>query len=318
MAAGTQSNFVIYEDEFFEGAYETIEQNVNGFNAASQGAIRLVTDIHRGDYRKRSFIQTTDLINRRDPTVVSTVADTAVTQDDAKEPKLSRRIGPVAQTLSAWKKIGSDQDEFSFVMGQQMGPEMMQDYLDTAILAVESALDGVAALENDDSGATITSAGLIDTLALFGDQSSRIALWVMHSKTYYDLVKEQHAAKITDVSNVNIYQGIPITLGKPVLVTDSSSLIISGTTNQYITLGLVPDAVYVRESEQRSMTSELVTGLENLVYRIQGEYAMTIGVKGFDYTGTANPTDATIGSSANWSKVATANKSCAGVRMITL
>ena len=320
MAVGTQSDFVVYDDEFFEGAYETIQQNVDAFNGASNGCIQLIPDVHRGDWRKRSFFQVVSggLIARRDPTSVSAVTSGKMTQDDAAEPKLSRRIGPIEQTLSAWKKIGSDEAEFSYILGQQAGPEMFQNHLNTALMAIESALDGVAALENDDSGATILTSGLIDTKFLLGDKAGRIGLWVMHSKVYADLVKEQAALKITDVSNVNIYQGVPITLGIPVLVTDSSSLIISGTANQYITLGLVPGAVTVRESEQKTLVSELVTGYENLTYRIQGEYAITVGVMGFDFTGSANPNDAAIGSSANWSQVATSTKDCGGVRMLTL
>ena len=320
MAVGTQGDFVIYEDEFFEGAYETIQQNIEAFNGASNGCIQLIPDIHRGDWRKRSFFQVVSggLVSRRDPTVTTTVDSAAMTQDDAAEPKLSRRIGPVENTLSSWKKIGSDEKEFSFILGQQAGPEIFQDHLNTALMGVESALDGVAALENDDSAATITTTGLIDSRFLFGDKAGKVKLWVMHSKVYADLVKEQVALKIVNVSDVNIYQGIPITLGIPVLVTDSSSLIVSGTANTYITLGLVPGAVTVRESEEKTMVSELVTGSENITYRIQGEYAVTLGVLGFDFTGSANPADAAIGSSANWSQVATSVKSCAGVRMLTL
>jgi len=319
MAVGTQGDLVIYQDELFEGAYEVIQQNIDAFNGASAGAIELLTDIHRGDWRKRSFFKNvSDLVRRRDPTSTSSVTSKAMTQDDAAEPKISRGIGPVEQTLSAWKKIGSDEDEFSYIFGQQAGPAMFQDYLDTAIMAAESALDGVSALENDDSGATITTAGLTDTKFLMGDAAGRLVAWVMHSKVVADLMKEQQALKITNVSDRTIYGGMPGTLGLPVVITDSSSLIISGTADTYITLGLVRGGVTVRESEEKTVVTEQVTGYDNIQIRLQGEHAFTLGVKGFDFTGSANPTDAALGSSANWSKVASDNKSCAGVRMLTL
>jgi len=320
MAIGTEADFVIYQDQFFAGAYEVIQQNIDVFNGASRNCIRLIDEAHRGDYRQRSFFKRVSggLITRRDTTSTGAVASAKLAMDDAKEPKLSRRIGPVEDTIDAFRKIATDPAEFSFIIGQQTGPEMFQNHVDTAIMAAESALEGVAALCNDDSGATITTTGLVDTLALFGDKAAMLALWVMHSKVFYDLVKEQIGLKITDVSNYSIYEGLPITLNRPVVVTDSSSLIVAGTANKYVTLGLVPDGVAVRNSDERTIVTEPVTGLENITQRIQGEYAITVGVKGFDWTGSANPTDASLGSSANWSKVATDNKSCAGVRMLTL
>ena len=185
-------------------------------------------------------------------------------------------------------------------------------------MAVESCLDGVSALEVDGSAATITTDNLISVQFKLGDKAGRIRLWVMHSKVYADLVKEQRALNTTNISDVNIYQGVPITLGKPVLVTDSDSLIVAGTTNNYVTLGLVEAAVVIRESEERTIMSERVSGYENITYRIQGEYGITIGVKGFDFTGSVNPNDASLGSSANWSQVASSVKDCAGVRLLTL
>lgn len=319
MAVGTQSDFIIYEDEFFAGAYEVIEQNVQVFNGPSRGSLRLITDPHRGDWRKRSFFQTVSggLISRRDPSTDDSVTSAKLAQDDAKEPKCSRRIGPVENTLSSFKKIDEDPRVMSFILGQQTGPEMFQNHVNTAIMAVEAALEGVSDLSEDDSSGTITTNGLIDALAKMGDQAARIVAWVMHSKVFYDLVKEQKALNVTDISSVNIMEGMPITMNRPVIVTDSSSLYTSGTTTQYSTLGLVADAVMVRESEAREIVTETITGRENLNLRIQGEYAVTVGVKGFDFTGSANPTDAALASSGNWSQVASDVKSCAGVRLLT-
>ena len=48
LAVGTQSDFIIYEDEFFAGAYEVIEQNVQVFNGPSRGTMILVPERRRG------------------------------------------------------------------------------------------------------------------------------------------------------------------------------------------------------------------------------------------------------------------------------
>jgi len=317
MAVGSKSNFIIYEDEFFAGAYEVVEQNVNVFNELSNGAIRLIPETHRGDFYKRSFFQNPTLISRRDPTAVTAVASTAMTMDDATSPKLARRIGPIEQTEDSFRKIDEDPAIMSFILGQQTGPAIFKDHLDTGVMACEACLDGVAALEIDNTGSTITTAMLVDVLAKFGDAAGRIIAWVMHSKPFYDLVKAQIAAKITNIADVNVMTGMPVTLGRPVIVTDSSSLVLDGTTDYYVTLGLTADGVVVMESEQRKIVNEQVTGYENLTQRLQGEYSITTRVKGFDYTGAANPNAATLGASANWSQVAADVKSCAGVRLAT-
>ena len=73
----------------------------------------------------------------------------------------------------------------------------------------------------------------------------------------------------------------------------------------------------VVESEERQVVSDLITGLENLVMRVQGEYAFNVGVKGYKWNTTANPADAALATGANWTKVATSDKSTAGVMLIT-
>src|SRR5262245_50036231 len=47
----------------------------------------------------------------------------------------------------------------------------------------------------------------------------------MHSKPYYDLVQSQINANITGISNFAIAQATPVTLNRPVIITDSSSLV---------------------------------------------------------------------------------------------
>jgi len=319
MAAGTKSNFVIYEAEFFAGAYETIEQNVQVFNEASRNAIRLVPAIHRGDFLKESFFQNVSggLINRRDTTSVAAATSSPLGMDDATSPKLARRIGPVEDTIDAFKKINEDPSLMSFVLGQQVGPEMFKDHLNAGVLACDAALNGVAALEYDASGSDPTAILLLRALAKMGDAANRVVAWVMHSSVYFKLMESYINDKVTNVADVVVYGGTPPSLGRPVIVTDSSALVLSGTTNYYVTLGLVAGGIEVDESESRTLETETVLGKDNITVRLQGEYSITTKVKGFDYTGAANPNDATIGSSANWTRVASDVKSCAGVRLVT-
>jgi hypothetical protein len=323
MPIGKASDFKIYQEEYFGGMYESISQNTNVFNGASAGTITLVGRDHKGDYKKESFIKDiAGLISRRDTTSVAAADDTAVSQGEIVSVKIGRKIGPIAQTLDAWRKISSDPREMSFLIGQMVGEKKVQDYLNTALLAAVPAIGAIANLTHDYSATgTINHAQIVTGLSKFGDQASRIKAFIMHSKTYFNLMNAALADKIVEVAGVVIYQGSVATFNRPVIVTDSFALLDTvPATDVYFTLGLVDRAITVEESEAEEIESQIVTGLENLVFRIQGEHSFTLGVRGFSWdttTGGANPTDAAVATAANWDKVATADKDCAGILIKT-
>ena len=329
MAIGKASDFVIYPEQFFGGVVEALEQNSEGFNAASSNTIRLVTNMKKGHYENESFIKAlSSLVTRRDITSVSAATDTALTQGEAVRVKLNRKIGPVAQTLDAFRKISVDPQEMSFILGQQTGQAIALDYLNTALTAVDAALAGIAAVNYDASANTnpdrseIDHTNLVRGMAKFGDASNRITAWVMHSKPFFDLMESSIADKIFEVASVTIFKGSVATFNRPVIVTDSTALYTTTSSRTtYHTFGLVQGACTVEESEERQIVSDIITGLENLVMRIQGEYAFNLGIKGFAWdstNGSSNPSDGAVGTSSNWDKVATDNKSLAGVRITTL
>jgi hypothetical protein len=317
---GTKSDFKIYHEEFFAGMVEVQEQNVAAFNAASRNGIRLVTRRMRGDYEKESFMKkVSSLISRRDVTSVSSATDLKLEQSDVIGVKINRKIGPVAQSKDAFRKISEDPRRFSYFLGQQWAPEILADQLNTVLAGAEAALSfsGWPVDKTGESTKTMTTAYLVDALNKMGDRAGKVVCWVMHSKPYHDLVKEQIAGAITNVADVNVATGAPITLGRPVVVTDSSYL-TSGSN--YQTLGLVADGLEVAESEERDIVTDEVTGLENLVIRIQGEFAYNLRIKGFQWdttNGGVNPTIANISTQGNWDKVAADDKSIAGVYLRT-
>lgn len=319
MPAGTKLDFKIYDEQYFGGQYERLVQNVAVFNEASQGALQLTTKTIKGDFEREAFMkEIASLIARRDTGSVAAVADLAPTQGEFVGVKVNKRIGPIGQTLDAWKKIAESPELFSFYVGRLVADQKIQNMVNTAISAVEAALQGQAALVTT-VAATIQHGNLVDAMAKMGDQSGNIACFVMHSKPYHDLVKQSITDKIFGVANVAIYQGSVATLGKPTVVIDSPALVDAGAPNTYNTLGLVAGAVQVAESEGEDIEFQKVTGLENLIYRLQGEYAYNLRVKGFKYNTAAgaNPTDAALATAANWVKEATQDKALAGVRLVT-
>lgn len=322
MATGLYTDMVIFNAQFYSGFTETLQQNVNAFNAASAGALRLTARDIKGHYEEGSFVDVVSgLVSRRDISSVSAATDTAMTMDEEIGVKLNRKLGPIANTIDSWRKIGQNVDEMAFKLGEQSAVAVATDYLNTALRALEGALDNVAALEHASIGATADVADLVDGLAKFGDQSSRIAMWVMHSKVYFDIVKDQIADNILNITDMVIKGGVPATLGRPVLVTDSAALIGSVSTTVYSTLGLVPGAAEIVESERQEVVFDRITGLENLVYRFQGEYAFNLKLKGFKWdtsAGGVNPTDNAVATGSNWDQAVTSVKLLPGVIVKTL
>src|SRR6185369_14054622 len=227
MTAGLASDFKVYQEYFNGRVNELLAQNGDIFNAASIGAITLTTKSHKGDYDYESlFSNVSGLAARRDTTSVSTVTATKLSQDEHVNGKLNRKLIPVAQSRDAFRKIfGSfDATEFTDILATQAANAMQIEMADSALLAVRAALkQQSASYYTESSLGSISSQTLVNSLKKMGDRADRVVCWVMHSKVYYDLVLNQISSAITPLSNFNIATGTPVTLNRPVIITDSAS-----------------------------------------------------------------------------------------------
>jgi hypothetical protein len=323
MAIGKGSNFKIHDEFFQSGRVEGVAQAIDGVSNL-RGAIQIREANHAGNYKYEPFFAlTSSLVTRRDLTSVSAATDLALTQNEEIGVKINRKFGPAAITLDAFKKISRDPEEASYILGLQHAQTKMQDMLNTGLVAVEAAIQGNTAMNYDYSGTgTLNHTAINLALAKFSDRSGDIVAGVMRGKSYHDLVGASITDKITDVANVAIRDGGTFLLGRNVMVTDAAALFDANgsLTDTYNSLFLVPGGVRIEESEPETVAFELVTGLDQLVYRYQAEFSYSIYVKGFQWdvtNGGSNPTDATLGTTTNWDQVATDDKDTAGVRLVT-
>lgn len=329
--AGRLPEGLVYPELVSTGITETLVQMSDAFNAASNGAIRLVPDFNRGDFVQESFFQTIgNLVERRE--VASspdnpTVTPKELTMEEKVSPTINRRIGPVESTLDSFRKIGQRQgpEVLSLALGEQVAKAVAVDWLDTALRAVVGATLGVAGQQvAAASPNVITTNRLVDLLAIYGDVAlSRVRAFVMHSSVYFELVKDQIGNNIYGISNFNVQTGTPVTLGKPVIVTDSAALLTDASPEptDYVTLALVEDAAMVMQAQPAPIFDTHVEhGRSNLVVSYQGEHDYQVGVKGYAYqaaTSGINPADATLVDSASWSNVATDNKDLGAALLVT-
>ena len=325
MAESTQANLIeIFHEQFFAGRDEVLAQNAAGFNAAGNFGITLETQDLMGQYDKEQVISLlSGLDTRRDPEAAGAATDLGFSTDLDVGVKLDRMIGPVKFTRNMWRKLGASDQVASLAFGRMSAVETQLAYLNNALSA------GVASFSEADNLLTVTATMTDDILwqglELFGDRSGSIVLWVMHSKVFFQLIRQRQTVGDTlfDLGAMQIRDGegaIP-GLGRRILVTDSAALFTSGSPNTYHTLGLTRAGLRVIQSEGTDIESDLVTGeAAGLKTRIQGEHAFTLHVNGYKWditNGGANPTLATLETATNWDRYASDVKNTGGFAIVT-
>lgn len=329
MAIGKHSDFVLHDDQFHGGMIDKIQQNLNGFDAASNGAIILDSQQLIGNYSRESFNNLiTGLISRRDLTSTSAQTPTAMTRDEKIAVKIFRKVKEIQQTMGSWRTIGKDPQEMSFILGQMVADAMLQDKLNTTLAALEGALRNQSSnllnVAAQGSGQYVSHKNLNKALRLMGDASASIVMWAMDGESYHDLVGQSITDNIFQVAGQTIVSGVPATFNRPVLITDAPALedTVGSGSAAYTTktiMGLRAGAATVTDSESVDTLFEPVGGGEQLTYRFQAEYAFNLGLAGFKWdttNGGANPTDATLATGTNWDKVVASHKSLAGVALV--
>lgn len=323
MADNTVSNFTIY-DNYYQTAYlEELAKNLNVFNAASNGAIVLRDSNIAGNYVYETMFDLPDTVDHRDNTSTSDQSDEYLTDTEKVSVKVNMKYKPVKMTHDAWKKKGMSAQDYSTILGAANARLKQESFVTIATSVLAAKIASVDELTNDitsDSVTTMNIDALAEALSKFGDKSQDIVCWVMHSKPYWNLVRAAITDKIYEEAGTVVYGGSPGTLGKPVIVTDGG-LVSDDSTPQYYTLGLTTGALEIIQSEADTIVTDLVTGEENLAYRIQGEFAFNLGMRGctWDVThGGANPTIATLAAADNWDNLYTDVKHLPGVCVLSL
>jgi hypothetical protein len=326
MADNTVSNFTIYDSYYQTAMVEELAQNLNVFNAASNGAIVMRNRAITGNYEYETMFDLPDTIDHRDNTSTSTQTDGYIEDSQQVGVKVNLKYKPFKMTNDAFVKKGFTSQTFSTMLGAANSRRKMEYLVGAATGILGNKLASVATLTNDisaESTNTLNADALAEALALFGDQASNIVCWVMHSKPYWNLVRAAIADKIYEEAGLVVYGGSPGTLGKPVIVTDAASYDAadsSGGYNKYWTMGLTRNALVLDQSEPDYVVADVVTGEENIATRIQGEFAVNFKMRGatWDVTnGGSNPALATLFTATNWDNIWSDVKLLPGVVVVS-
>lgn len=332
MATTTPSDFKIYPEWVQSGYIEKLAQNVDGFNASSNNAINLTTAMLVGNYKEIAFFEElaqADLISDRDKNSTTAVTPAEMKQLEDVIPYLPSRFGPYETTRSAFLDIGKSPQEFSMLLGGALADAVMKDMLDVSFAAVIQGIQDADTMTVG-AGAAGTAAlsydSMIDGMAVFGDRLDEVACFVMRSKDYYGLMKGNvTAATIDSVAGATLNSGSVATLGKPVLVMDSPSLLGTGAAgdDSGAVLALTMNAITCIADDDFYITSEETLGKDNITIMWQGESQYGVDLKGYVYdkaigTGASGGIIRADMIGANWSQIASSVKNTAGGLILTL
>lgn len=300
------SDMIIY-NQLAQTAYlERLQDNLDVFNKASNGAIRYVNEVIQGDFSQKSFYRVGGGIEHRDVNSAAKVTPKKIGAGEMVGVKTPYKYGPYSSTEEAFKRRARSPEEFAEIIGYDLADALVAGRLQYGLTALKAAITSNPDMVAKGSIATDGRKALTKGMRKFGDKFGRISLWVMNSDTYFDIVDEALTNQVYGESELVIYGGLPGTLGKPVLVTD-----LVGDNDAF---GLQAGALTVTESQAPGFRAYDINDEENLAIGMRAEGTFNLDLLGYSWDASkgANPTLALLGADANWQKYATSNKMTAG------
>jgi hypothetical protein len=309
------SDMKVFNKYVQEATIESLTQQVNKFNVASNGAIVLTSEGFEGDFFERSLYAGMEAALRRVDRYASNATATPTALNQLQEDAVKVAGGfTISFEPSQMTWIGKNEAEAIEVISRRGAELILKDQFNTAIKGLVSAIGNQAGATNDVSATSGISYSALNTAhAKFGDSSMNLICQVMNGATYHKFVglNIANSTVLFKAENVLIVE----ILGKPVVVTDSPDFYVAGTPNKYKVLSLVGGAVTVMDGNDYLSNFDMTNGKSRIEATYQVDYTFGLGIKGYSWdvaNGGKSPTDAEIGTGSNWDLIQ-AIKSSAGV-----
>lgn len=268
-----------------------------------------------GQYLERPvFKRIASLGTRRDLTSVSTATDLELTGGNEKAVKVHKKLGPVSYSLDAERVSRAAPGNISMEVGKQFGEFAGQLVRDTLLNAVRGAIAAMTStLHTVDvwnaSARTNLSTALLNRLRYtMSDKSKAGWVTIMRPEAGRDLIDEL-IGRGTNLGDAAVLDGIlQRQLGMSIEEVAAAALTTADAGfDKAHTLLLGPGAVQIGFSLPLTIYPEFQDiSKEQVLMRARADFDYWVGIRGMAYNsgaGGANPTDATLLSSANWSVV---------------
>lgn len=315
------ANMVVFNDYLNSSITETIGQQVNLWNAATNNALVLSTGMNEGDFSHSAMYKSiSNLVGNRNAYGTGALAAVGLEQLQKTSVKVGGGTKPVEWTNTQFNWVQKSPEEAGVVLGEQMAAGIFQYQLNTAIAALANAMGEQSDVLHDGTAGTANLSSLNVGASKFGDRASDIAAWIMHSKSLHDVYGTALA------NNERLFQFGTVRVvddgfGRPLVMTDSPALIETGTPNNYFQLGLVSGAAMIENNGTVTSDVQTETKNENITRTWKAEFDFNVGLKGYTWdtaNGGKSPNDIALATGANWDKTASDIKDTAGVRITTL
>lgn len=320
------ANFVFYEEQFRGGYRETLQTEEQRLAQGLGDAISVTIQNASGEVTKESYFRRmNNTVNRLDLGASGNVSTINLTEDDIKIPHLYRRVGPFSvRDIDLVRRDVSSQT-YSSILGSQVAEDTAVDYVTSGINAlVGSALSTtelrVKYQDASNNYKKMDYDALINGIEPFGDQSSDVNYALMHSKPFFQLMRESLDIQGTDVPGGIIYDGRVGTAGLNVFVVDSDALkILDGSNNTigYRTLCLRSNALEIEEIFSPSMKQSTdVLDVAGPAVSMAGIHGLKVKPRGYSYEDgagntTKNPDASQLLDPSNWQRAFTEPKDSA-------
>lgn len=311
------SDMKVFNEYLKKTTIETIAQQIEKFNGASNGAIRLTAQGIDGDFLQESLWAGLHSAQRRVDRYAANgaQASTVLAQIQANSVKVAGGFGPILWEPAQLSWIQKNPAEALEVISRNLSEAIVGDQLNSAIAALVAAISNVAGATNDVSAtAGITYGAINGAHAKFGDASGLLIAQVMTGEVFHKLVGQNlaNATQLFNSTSVNIVD----ILGRPVIVTDAPALYAAGTPNKQKVLSLADSAAIVHDGSDVITSVVTSHGKERIETTFQSDYSFGLGLKGYAWdvaNGGKSPTSAELATGSNWDQFVASVKSTAGV-----
>lgn len=315
------SQMKVFNEYIMPATIETLDQMVEKFNAASNGAIRLTTGGFDGDFLQESFFAAIHSAQRRVDRYASNAAASAtdLSQLQHNSVKVAGGFGPIRFEPSQLTWLNKPTAEGIEVASRNFAEAMLKDQLNTAIAALVAAISNQSAAKYDGLAVSpdlgISQITLNRSHALFGDRSGDLVAQVMTGSVAHKLIGQAltNTQQLFQAGNVRVLD----ILGKAVVITDAPALYEdTSPVDKEKVLSLVEGAATVFDGSDVVSNIETTNGKQRIETTMQVDYTFGLGLKGYAWdvtNGGKSPTDAELAMGSNWDKVATSIKDTAGV-----
>lgn len=257
------------------------------------------------------FKRMTSLVADRD--ITSNSNTTPVKLDGTNEIAVKKhyRVGPVDFTEDAARLSRATPEQISAEIGRQAGEEMLKAIQASVIAAMVGSVAAVTASAHTKTlwaAATrtnFTPQALNSALQLMAEKRADLTQLLMRSETWQDLGDYYLGQVGSAAFDSFVRGGNENPLGKRIATVDSSRLTTADAGfDKYHTLVLGGGAVRVWFTLPMVIyppDRDLLP--EQVLNRWRADFDIAIGVKGMQWGGGNNPTDANLATSGNWTPV---------------